>query len=274
MTKRNIPEERGKERAENFYYRRQAMRRLVGIHAVSAALRTARESSARIDHVVVAQGARNSRLQPLIDECRRIGIPVRFEPRSALQRLAGTSAHQNVVAISPTAPFQTLDEILRNVGERCTLVVLDSVQDPHNLGAIIRTADGAGAAAAVIPERRSAGLSEATAKAAAGALESLPVVRVKNLGRALDQLKESDFWLYGFDAQAEATYDAVEYSSRCALVMGGESRGLRAKVAERCDFLVSIPLSGSVSSLNVSVATGIALFEVNRQRRLAARAES
>lgn len=243
------------------------MRRLVGIHAVSAALRSARESGTGVDRVVIAQGARNSRLQPLIDECRRTGIPVRFEPRSAVQRLAGTSAHQNVVALGAASPFRTLDSVLGKAGEHCTVVVLDSVQDPNNLGAIIRTADGAGAAAVVIPERRSASLTEATAKAAAGALESVPIVRVKNLGRALEKLKESGFWLYGFDAGADADYDAVEYASRSALVIGGESRGLRAKVAERCDFLVRIPLAGSVPSLNVSVATGVALFEVNRQLR-------
>ena len=247
------------------------MRRLVGIHAVWAALRAAGESGKGIDRVVVAQGARNRRLEPLIDECRRIGVPVRFEPRSAMQRIAGSSAHQNVVAIAAASPFGTLDAVLGNAAEDCIVVVLDSVQDPHNLGAIIRTADGAGAAAAVIPERRSASLTEATAKAASGALETLPVVRVKNLGRALEQLKEAGFWLYGFDAEAETDYDAVDYASRCALVMGGESRGLRAKVAERCDFRVRIPLSGSVPSLNVSVAAGVALFEVNRQQRARAR---
>lgn len=184
-----------------------------------------------------------------------------------MQRLAGTSAHQNVVALGAAGPFRTLDNVLGNAGEQCTLVVLDSVQDPRNLGATIRTADCAGAAAAVLPDRRSARLTEATAKAAAGALESLPVVRVGNLGRALERLKEAGFWLYGFDAEGKADYDAVDYASRSALVMGSEGRGLRAKVAERCDFLLRIPLAGSVPSLNVSVAAGIALFEVNRQRR-------
>lgn len=243
------------------------MRRLVGIHAVSAALRSARASGGQLDRVLVAQGARNTRLRPLIDECRRIGIPVRFEPRSVLQRLAGTKAHQNVVGIAAAAGYRTLDAILSHEVESSTIVVLDSVQDPHNLGAIIRTSEAAGATAAVIPARRSAGLSEATTKAAAGALESLPVVRATNLGRALDRLKEAGFWLYGLDAAADADYDAIEYADHCCLVMGSESRGLRAKVSERCDFHVRIPLSGRVESLNVSVAAGIALFEVNRQRR-------
>ena len=163
--------------------------------------------------------------------------------------------------------YQTLEDVLENASDESTIVVLDSVQDPHNLGAIIRSADGAGAAAVVIPERRSASLTEAAAKAASGALASLSVVRVKNLGRALEQLKEADFWIYGFDSEATADYDSIDYADRSALVMGGESRGLREKVAARCDFLVRIPLAGTVSSLNVSVAAGIAMFEIERQRR-------
>lgn len=244
------------------------MHRLIGIHAVTAALRSARETGVGIDRVVVAQGARSSRLEALLAECRDLGIPIRFEPRSALQRLAGSHSHQNIVAVSTTGPYQPLDSVLAKADGECTLIVLDSVQDPHNLGAVVRTAEGAGAAAVVIPERRSAGLSEAASKAAAGALESLPVARVKNLGRTLQILKEVGFWLYGLDPAAETPYDAVEYAERCALVLGGESRGLRAKVAERCDHLVRIPLAGSVSSLNVSVAAGVALFEVFRQRRM------
>jgi len=243
------------------------MRTLIGIHAVAAAVLSARGSGPGLERVIVAQGARNSRLKAVIDDCRKAGIPVRFEPKAALRRAAGIDGHQNIVAISSADPYRTIDEVLENASDQSMVVVLDSVQDPHNLGAIIRSADGAGATAVVIPERRSASLTEAAVKAASGALESVPVVRVKNLGRALDQLKQSDFWIYGFDAASTANYDAIEYADRCALVVGGESRGLREKVAERCDFLVRIPLAGAVSSLNVSVAAGIALFEVGRQRR-------
>ncbi len=243
------------------------MRRLVGIHAVSAAMKSVRDRGARIDRVVVAKGARNARLRPLINECAKLGIPVRFEPRRALRRIAGTDAHQSIVALSSSAKYRPLEPVLEDGDGPRTVVVLDSVQDPHNLGAVIRTADGAGVAAVVIPERRSAGLSEAAAKAAAGALESVSVVRVKNLGRALERLKEAGYWVYGFDGEAGTDYDGVEYSERCALVLGSEGRGLRRKVAERCDFLLRIPLAGTVSSLNVSVAAGIAMFEVCRQRR-------
>lgn len=250
------------------------MRTLIGIHAVAAAVLSARGSGPGLERVIVAQGARNSRLKAVIDDCRQAGIPVRFEPKAALRRVAGTDGHQNIIAISSADPYRSIDEVLENASDQSMVVVLDSVQDPHNLGAIIRSADGAGATAVVIPERRSASLTEAAVKAASGALESVPVVRVKNLGRALDQLKQSDFWIYGFDAASTANYDAIEYADRCALVMGGESRGLREKVSERCDFLVSIPLAGAVSSLNVSVAAGIALFEVGRQRRSQGQIES
>ena len=243
------------------------MRRLIGIHAVAAAVRSAPGPSSDLERVIVAKSARNSRLQAVIDDCRKAGIPLRFEPKTALRRIAGTSAHQNVVAILAAQRYQTLEDVLENAGDQSTVVILDSVQDPHNLGAIIRSSDGAGAAAVVLPERRSASLTEAAAKAASGSLESVPVVRVKNLGRALERLKGADFWIYGFDAESGVDYDTVEYPERCALVMGGESRGLRQKVAERCDFLVRIPLAGTVSSLNVSVAAGIALFEIGRQRR-------
>ena len=249
------------------------MRHLIGIHAVSAAVRAARTDNQRIERLMVARGARSSRLQGLIDACRDLGIPIHFEPRSVLQRLAGDEAHQNVVAVAGAAPYATLESVLEAAGDRSLIVALDSVQDPRNLGAIVRTADGAGADAVMVPERRSASLTEAASKAAAGAVESQLVVRVKNLGRALDQLKDAGHWIYGFEAAAESGYDQPVYADRCVLVLGGESRGLREKVAARCDFLVRIPMAGRVSSLNVSVAAGIALFEVGRQRR-AAEAES
>ena len=252
----------------NTYYRRLAVRHLVGIHAVAAAVSAAGSGGPRLERVVVSKGTRNARVQEIVDQCRQNGVPIRFEPRSALDRLAGSPAHQNVVAVASTGPYSTLDSVIETVADPCTVIVLDSVQDPRNLGAIVRTADAAGAEATVIPERRAAGLTDGASKSAAGALESLKIVRVKNLGQALDRLKAAEFWVYGLDADADVDYDAVEYADRCALVMGGESRGLRAKIAERCDYLVRIPLVGSVPSLNVSVAAGVALFEVCRQRRV------
>jgi len=208
---------------------------LSGIHPVAEALRAKHP----LERLLVAQGAGGPRLQEIIDLARRASIPVRFEPRAALDRLAGTSAHQGVV--------------------------LDGVEDPHNLGAIIRTAHAAGAAAVVIPERRAAGITDVVAKAAAGALEHLPVVRVTNINRTLKELKQRGFWIYGLDERGTETYDQVQYASPAAVVLGGEGKGLHEQVRKHCDALVRIPVAGPISSLNVSVAAGVMLFDWRRR---------
>lgn len=144
-------------------------------------------------------------------------------------------------------------------------MILDGIEDPHNLGAIVRTAHAAGAAAVVIPERRAAGLSETVERAAAGALAYLPVVRVANINRALDDLKKHRYWIYGLDERGTERYDRVDYAAPTAIVLGGEGKGLHQSTAKHCDFLVSIPMSGGVASLNVSVAAGVVLFEWKRR---------
>jgi 23S rRNA (guanosine2251-2'-O)-methyltransferase len=200
-------------------------------------------------------------VQEIIDLARRASIPVRFEPRAALDRLAGTSAHQGVVAMAAAQRYADLD----GVASCEMLVVLDGVEDPHNLGAIIRTAHAAGAGAVVIPERRAAGVTDVVAKAAAGALEHLPVVRVTNINRALEELKQRGFWIYGLDERGAETYDQMEYASPAAVVLGGEGKGLHEQVRKHCDALVRIPVAGPISSLNVSVAAGVMLFEWRRR---------
>jgi len=210
----------------------------------------------------VAQGAGGPRVQEIIDLARRASIPVRFEPRAALDRLAGTSAHQGVVALGAAQRYADFD----GVAPCEMLVVLDGVEDPHNLGAIIRTAHAAGAGAVIIPERRAAGVTGVVAKAAAGALEHLPVVRVANINRALEELKQRGFWIYGLDERGAETYDQVEYASPAAVVLGGEGKGLHEQVRKHCDALVRIPVAGRISSLNVSVAAGVMLFEWRRRR--------
>ena len=215
-----------------------------------------------LERLLVAQGAGGPRLQEIIDLARRASIPVRFEPRAALDRLAGTSAHQGVVAMGAAQRYADLDAVAA-----CDmLVVLDGVEDPHNLGAIVRTAHAAGAGAVVIPERRAVGVTDVVAKAAAGALEHLPVVRVTNINRALEELKQRGFWIYGLDERGTETYDRVEYASPAAVVLGGEGKGLHEQVRKHCDALVRIPLAGRISSLNVSVAAGVMLFEWRRRR--------
>jgi 23S rRNA (guanosine2251-2'-O)-methyltransferase len=198
----------------------------------------------------------------LVDLCRQRRIAVRYEPRQNLDRAAGGAAHQGVIAFGATEQYAGLDETAAKNGLH---VVLDGVEDPHNLGAIVRTAHAAGAAAIVIPERRAAPLTETAAKAAAGALAYLPVVKVTNINRALDDLKERGYWIYGLDERGRETYDQVEFATPTAIVLGAEGKGLHEHVAKKCDFLVRIPMAGNVASLNVSVAAGVVLFEWRRR---------
>lgn len=233
---------------------------LYGINAVREAL-----GSRPVDHIVVREGAGGRRMQEIVDGCRTRGIPIHFAPRLALERLAQSGYHQNVVAVCSTKAYEDLETLIQ-CQSPALLLVLDGVEDPANLGAIVRTAVGSGANGVVVAERRAAGLSPAVARAAAGALEHARIARVKNLVRALIEAKELGLWIYGFEARAEKSYLEVDYKVPCALVMGGEGYGLHRLVREACDQLAGIPLRGQVESLNVSVSTGIVLYEAFRQR--------
>lgn len=231
---------------------------IAGIHAVREALKTGRE----LEAVVVAKGAAGPRIQEIIDLARATGVRLRFEPRAQLDRAATTAAHQGVVAFAGSFPLAKLDDI----GPDTRLVVaLDGVEDPHNLGAIARTAHAAGASALILPDRRSAGITDTALKAAAGALEYLTVVSVVNLNRTLEELKERGFWIYGLDERGDHAYDRIEFIEPTVLVLGSEGRGLHQQVRKNCDALVRIPLVGHIPSLNVSVAAGIVLFEWKRR---------
>jgi 23S rRNA (guanosine2251-2'-O)-methyltransferase len=232
---------------------------LSGVNPVLEALRARRP----FERIVIAKGAGGPRLQEIIDLARQVSIPVRFEPRQGLDRLAGTPAHQGVVALGAATRYTDFDDI---ADTGATLVLLDGVEDPHNLGAIIRTAHAAGAGAVVIPERRAVGLTDVVGKAAAGALEHLPVVRVVNINRALEELKKRGYWIYGLDERGDRDYDHVDYAAPTAIVLGGEGKGLHELVRKHCDVLVRIPMAGAISSLNVSVAAGVVLFEWRRRR--------
>jgi 23S rRNA (guanosine2251-2'-O)-methyltransferase len=231
---------------------------LAGLHPVLEALK----AGSSVEHVHVAKGAGGARVQEVIDACRRAGIPVRFEERAVLDKLARTAVHQGVVAVATAEKYRHLSEVPE--GARL-VVVLDGVEDPHNLGAIIRTANAAGVNAVVIPERRAAGVTPVVAKAAAGALEHVPLVKVVNINRALESLKEDGFWIYGLDERGETSYDEYEYNSPTVFVLGGEGKGLHAQTRKHCDALVRIPMSGAIGSLNVSVAAGVMLFEWKRR---------
>ena len=238
---------------------------IYGINAVGEALKSRGRG---FEYVGVARERHDHRVQRIIDECRRVGVAVRFVTRQDIDRLAGTAFHQGVVAVTSAKTYAEVEEILgRRRGEHALVVVLDGVEDPHNLGAIIRTADGAGADGVLIPERRAAGVTATVAKASAGAVEHMPIAKITNVARTLEELKNRNVWTVGLDERAPQAYDALDYNMDCALVLGAEGKGLHELVRKKCDFLVSIPMLGQVASLNVSVASAVVLYEIARQRR-------
>src|SRR5271154_582472 len=242
------------------------MDRFTGIHAVREAL----EAGAAFDRILIAKGRQDTRVEEIVQLARQRSIPVRFEDRSQLDRLANTRDHQGVVAMAAARAAATLEDILaranQSKGQIGLVVLLDGVEDPHNLGAVIRTALAAGANGVVIPERRAAGLTDTVTRASAGALAHLPIARVKNLVRAMEEMKEAGYWLVGLDERAEKSYTEVDLKGSIGIVLGSEGEGLHELTRKRCDFLVSLPTAGPVRSLNVSVAAGVMLFEVVRQR--------
>lgn len=243
------------------------MSKLTGIHAVREAL----EAGRALERIVIASGRHGDRIEELVRLARSRGVPVRFEDRAQVDRLAGTRDHQGVVALAAARSALSLEDLLAQISgapeHKGLIILLDAIEDPHNLGAVVRTALAAGADGVVIPERRAAGLTETVARASAGALAHLPVARVNNLVQAMEELKEAGFWLVGLDERAEKNYTEQDFTGPVGIVLGNEGEGLHDLVRRRCDFLVSIPTTGPVRSLNVSVAAGVVLFEAVRQRR-------
>jgi 23S rRNA (guanosine2251-2'-O)-methyltransferase len=242
---------------------------LYGLHSVEEALRA---GSRRFDHVCVARERSDKRLQSVIDLCRETGVRLRFEPRDQLTHLAGTTAHQGVVAITRQREFLEIEDLLEGPPPRL-LLAIDGVEDPQNLGALLRTADATGVDGVVLTERRAAPLSAVAVKASAGAAEHLRLARVVNLVRALEQLKEQNIWCVGLDERGETAYDEFDFTSNTVVVLGREGAGLHDLVRRTCDHLLRIPMSGKVASLNVSAAGAVVLFEAARQRRNRSRTE-
>jgi 23S rRNA (guanosine2251-2'-O)-methyltransferase len=238
---------------------------IYGINSVSEALKARGRS---FEFISIAKERHDLRLQRIIEDARRIGLPVRFVSRAELDRMAGNVAHQGVVAVTSAKQYSDLDDIISaKRGTYSLVLLLDGVEDPHNLGAIIRTADAAGVDGLIIPERRAAGVSGTVTKVSAGATAHVPIAKVTNIARTVQDLKSQNLWIVGLDERAPSTYDTLDFNMNCALVLGAEGKGIHDLVKRNCDFLVSIPMLGKVSSLNVSVAAGVVLFEVVRQRR-------
>ncbi len=238
---------------------------IYGIHAVAEALKSRGRA---FEYVAISRERHDAKLQHIIDDCRSSRVPVRFVERPELDRLANRATHQGVVAVTAAKQYGDLEDLLaHHRGQHAFLIVLDGVEDPHNLGAIIRTADAAGADGIIIPERRAVSVTGTVAKASAGASEHLPIAKVTNVSRAIEELKKENIWTVGLDERGTQSYDQLDYKMDCALVLGAEGKGLHEQVRKHCDFVVSIPMLGQVPSLNVSVAAGVVMYEVARQRR-------
>jgi 23S rRNA (guanosine2251-2'-O)-methyltransferase len=240
---------------------------LYGLHPVEEALRA---GGRRLEYVLVARerGKSDDRTARLVELCRLANVRVSVESKEQLTRIARTDAHQGVVAAVRERKFLTIEDLIAakpNLSHKFFLA-LDSVEDPHNLGALLRSADGAGVDGVLIPERRAAPISGVVAKTSAGASEHVPIARVTNLTRALEQLKKANVWIIGLDERGTPDYTGFDFATDCCLVLGAEGSGLHDLVKKTCDHLLRIPMQGSVSSLNVSVAGAVVMYEALRQR--------
>ena len=244
---------------------------LYGLHPIEEAVRANPKS---LDHVLIARERKDERLETLARECREAGVRVMTESRQQLTRAAGTETHQGVVAMVKERKLLALEDLIGRPNTTPApeagyqfLLALDGVEDPHNLGALLRTCDGAGVNGVVLTERRSAPLSAVAAKTSAGAMEHVRIARVTNLVRALEQAKERHYWIIGLDERGSMDYTDFDFQINCILVLGREGEGMHDLVKKTCDHLLRIPMAGRVSSLNVSVAGGVVMYEAMRQRR-------
>ena len=238
---------------------------LEGRNAVTEALSAGRT----IDKLFVADGDTDRALARICAMAKQAGAVVVPTDRRKLDYMSATGAHQGVIAMVAAHDYASIDDILKkaqDAGEPPLIVICDELSDPHNLGAIIRTAECAGAHGIIIPKRRSVGLTAVVGKASAGALEYMPVARVSNITAAIDTLKKAGVWVYGTAAEGDTTLYKADLKSAAAIVIGNEGEGMSRLVSERCDFKVSIPMKGSISSLNASAAAAIMLYEAVRQR--------
>ena len=238
---------------------------IIGRNAVTEALRSGRE----IDKLFVAKGGAQGPVRAIIAKCADRKIPIKEVPQSKLDFMCGGQNHQGVILMAAAHSYASVDDILQKAAaknEPPFIIICDGIEDPHNLGAIIRTAEAAGAHGVIIPKHRAASLTSSVAKAACGALEYVPVAKVTNIADTIDKLKESGLWIYGAEMNEE-NWCSTDYSGAVGLVIGSEGRGIGALIKKKCDALISMPMLGKINSLNASVAAGILMYEVARQRQ-------
>jgi 23S rRNA (guanosine2251-2'-O)-methyltransferase len=237
---------------------------IFGFHAVTARLR---HEASSVEEIYVDAGRQDRRMQDLLHTAKAANVRIIQADDTRLSNIVGTRRHQGVVAKAGELSLaRNLDELLDAIVGPPLILILDGITDPHNLGACLRVADGAGAHAVIAPKDRAVGLNATAAKVASGAAETVPYITVTNLARTMRELKERDIWLIGTDDEAEKGLYEADFSGPAALVMGSEGEGMRRLTRETCDVLVSLPMFGSVESLNVSVASGVCLYEARRQR--------
>lgn len=237
---------------------------IAGRNPVTEALKSGRA----IESILVAKGERSGSIVAIIAKAKKNNIPIKEVDRKKLDFLAGAVSHQGIAARCAVKEYSSLEDIFENAknkNENPFIIILDRIEDAHNLGAIIRTAECAGAHGIIIPERRSAGLSYTVEKTSAGALEYMPVARVTNISSTIDKLKEKGLWIYAADMDGE-DYKSVDFASSCALVIGNEGKGIAPLVLKQCDVIVSLPMKGNINSLNASVAGGILMYEIASKR--------
>ena len=237
---------------------------IAGRNPVSEAIRSGRP----IDKILVARGEKTGAVVGILAKAREKQIPVKEADRVKLDFLSGSAPHQGIIALAAAKEYSSVEDILAYAaekGEPPFLIVLDELEDPHNLGAIIRTAECAGVHGVIVPKRRSAGLSYTVGKASAGAVEYMNVARVTNIANTLDELKERGVWVFGADMNG-TDYEKCDFSGACAIVIGNEGKGISRLVREKCDVIVSLPMKGKINSLNASVAAGILMYEAMKDR--------
>lgn len=244
--------------------RQQGEDLIIGRNAVSEALRSGRA----VERILVQKGERKGAVVAILHKAKEKGIPIKEADVRKMDFLCGGAPHQGILAVAAAVEYKTVDDIFslaQERGEAPFLIVADEVEDPHNLGAILRTAECAGAHGVIIPKRRAAGLTYAVGKASAGAYQYVPVARVTNIPSLLDELKERGVWVFGTDRDGEP-WCKSDLTGPIALVVGSEGRGMGRLVREKCDVILSLPMKGSITSLNASVAAGIVMYEAARQR--------
>ncbi|MCD9026337.1 23S rRNA (guanosine(2251)-2'-O)-methyltransferase RlmB [Cohnella sp. NL03-T5] len=241
---------------------------LAGKHPVLEAMKAGRS----INKIFMSNQAQRHLVQPIMEEAKARGIVVQQVDKSKLDRLVPDIQHQGVVAQAAAVAYAEVDDLLARAAERGEaplIVLLDELEDPHNLGSVLRTADCTGVHGVIVPKRRSAGLTAIVAKTSAGAVEYVPVARVANLVQTMEKLKAAGLWIAGADAGAKEGFYDTNLTGPLAIVIGNEGQGLSRLVRERCDFILSLPMAGQINSLNASVAAGVILYEVVRQRQQA-----